>query len=136
MHAETIESMRIKAFQGNEELYRAVRPWPRFIKADGSITTAAFKAKNGLSVTRQFCGTRSDGILRFKKDGFEGKVYMLTCNNCEMAKAVVKQKPSTNNLLHCEIHGGADIVELSNVQCIELARSGSFICDDIQIYVP
>lgn len=40
-------------FYNNEKLYRAILPIEPFKKSDGSISSAAFKDKNGLSVDKQ-----------------------------------------------------------------------------------
>ena len=123
--------MELPSFKNEEELYRAVRPYPCFIKRNGQLSTAALKDSKGLSVDRQAQRPLEECLL-YMAPKFSGKVFALTYKQCNDAEAVVKSMPSNNNPFHCEIHGSQDGIELSDEQADHLASVGKFVCEDLK----
>ena len=63
-------------FKDDEQLYRAVIPKEMFIKKDGSLTSAAFKATEGCSVDRGNYRNDEEAVS-FIKRTLKGSVYSI-----------------------------------------------------------
>ena len=89
-------------------------------KSDGTLSSAAFLDKNGLSVER--AGKRSNNaVVNKMKKTFVGSIFSVTVKICRDVNAVVKYRP-TRNKYHSEIHGGAQSVVLTPMQRRYLAK--------------
>ena len=106
-----------------EKLYRAVFPESyiqMFWRKDGTISSAAFTDKEGLSVERGFF--REDkSVLEEMRKFFQGCIISLTVEQCRNVHAVVKYKPSKRSKYHSEIHGNEKVPLLSKSQRRQLA---------------
>ncbi len=122
------KTIKTKAFNNkNEKLYRAVRPWNAFWKKDGTLSSAAFKDKNGLSVERGDDDSEDYMLHYVLNFGFEGKVVSVTVEECKNVEAVVKHRPSERSLKHSEIHKSEKELLLTNRQAKELAKCAKII---------
>ena len=101
-------------FDYDEKLFRAVRPKDPYLKEDGSISSAAFKDTNGLSVDRDGGRTISESLL-FIKSHLTGIIVWVTYQNCLAIKAIVRYLPIEGNEYHSEIH--------KDILCPRLTRS-------------
>ena len=120
-------------FQDEEYLFRMVRPDTDYWKADGTLTSAAFKTSNGLSVDR--CGDRSfeEAVAAMQaRPDLAGTVVSLTVGDCRSAEALVRYLPSRSNIYHSEIHQDATHIKLSPDQAKKLARLAKK-CEDASI---
>lgn len=94
-------------FPEEEKLYRAVFPPSHismFWKKDGSLSSAAFSDKKGLSVERGN-NRNSNVVINEMKKFFTGRIISVTVKNCNETDAIVKYLPSTRSKYHSEIHG-------------------------------
>lgn len=110
-------------FKNDEKLYRAVYPpevMNMFWRRDGSVSSAAFADKNGLSVDRGDYRTDSD-VIQDMSSRFIGHIISLYVKNCNDVGAVVRYMPSRSNVYHSEIHGSAVNPLLSKSQRRNLA---------------
>lgn len=95
------------SFPEEEKLYRAVFPPSQssmFWKKDGSLSSAAFADKNGLSVERGD-NRNSDIVINEMKKFFIGRIISVTVKNCNETNAIVKYLPTKRSKYHSEIHG-------------------------------
>lgn len=115
-------------FEPTEKLLRAVLPNDVFWRNDGTLTSAAFKDHNGLSVDRLFNRSLQEGV-DFIKSHLNGKVVWVTYQTCIDASAVVKYLPVQDNEFHSEIHRSNDTIELSKGQARQIARSATIITE-------
>lgn len=70
-----------------EHVYRAIHPYRNFIKADGSISSAAFKDPKGLSVEQGLGRTDKDIVAHIRQTKLQGKVAKIpieVCNNANI----------------------------------------------------
>lgn len=109
-----------------EKLFRAVYPVskrPDFWKKNGTLSSAALKDKNGLSVVRTGDRQEIDGLEEVKRK-FKGHIISLKVKDCNEVKALIRLDNPFNpkNPYHCEIHGSLTEIELSDEQCKRLAR--------------
>ena len=109
-------------FEASEKLYRVVLPKNTFWKDNGSLSSAAFKDKEGLSVDRQWNRTDAEAVGFFRKRNFVGEIVYVFVQNCNEVKAVVKYLPSKTNVFHSEIHRDRQQAELSSSQAKRLAK--------------
>lgn len=111
-------------FAGDEKLYRAV--WPpsharMYWKKDGSVSSAAFKDKRGLSVERGY--HRDDTtVVETMKTFFSGIVIKVGVDDCHAVNALVLYLATERSRYHSEIHGSRDLVVLDSNQCKYLAE--------------
>lgn len=121
-------------FKEDERFFRRIPDQPTFIKVkengEKTISSAAFKDPRGCSVDRQ-----ADRV----PESVQNKLYIQFCQtsagicavadvsfqDCCDADAVVKEKPSRNNPLHCEIHKSDTQIELSRGQLKKLANNAN-----------
>lgn len=111
-------------FAEEEKLYRAV--WPpghpmMFWKKDGSISSAAFKDRRGLSVERGYYRD-DDIVVQSMKKFFSGIVIKVGVDDCHAVNALVVYLPSERSQYHSEIHGSQDLAVLNPDQCKYLAE--------------
>ena len=114
-------------FLPDERLYRAVRPDSIFWKEDGSLTSAAFKDKNGLSVQRGDYRADKEVVEEMMRIGFEGRIVRVDVSDCNDANAIVVYVPMDDNEYHSEIHSSNDKILLTSGQARQLARSAVVI---------
>ena len=106
-------------FKETELLLRAVRPSTMYWK-NGRLSSAAFKDKNGLSVTRLYDQELEVAITTMKSN-LQGSIVSVYVKDCNDISASVKYLPSKSNPYHCEIHQSDTIKVLSEVQAKHLA---------------
>lgn len=113
-----------------EKLFRAVLPLDMFIRKDGTLTSAAFKDSQGLSVDRS--GFRSDKevVDAMRKNKFKGRIVSVTAGYCREINSMPLYKPSRSNIYHSEIHKDEKQVRLSSKQCKELARMAETVSNE------
>lgn len=114
-------------FAPNEYLYRGLHPM--WVEADNTVSSAAFKDKNGISVDRggdrkeQECVDRLFGTLPKIKG-----VCKLTCGDVEDCDAITKYLPLSDNEFHSEIHDSEDQVQIrSKSKSRKLARKSQIV---------
>ena len=106
-------------FDINEKLYRAIIPLEPFKKIDGSISSGAFRDKNGLSVDRQM-GRENKEAVNFMKR-LNGDIVSVTVQDCVDCAAVCTYCPLDINEYHSEIHKDNKTKLLSKGQAKKLA---------------
>ncbi len=109
-------------FADEEKLYRAVIPKDMFIKADGSVTSAAFKVSNGCSVDRGNYRTDEEAAA-FMKRSLQGSIYSLTVKICREKDVFVKYEPEENNPYHSGLYKNDELEKMTPSQCRHLASS-------------
>lgn len=95
------------SFKEDEKLYRAVYPPDHsdmYWKKDGTVSTAAFADKNGLSVERGNYRPDKD-VVNDMLQRFTGRIISVTAGQCDEVEAKVLYLPSKSNVYHSEIHG-------------------------------
>lgn len=95
------------SFPEEEKLYRAVFPPSQlsmFWKKDGSLSSAVFADRNGLSVERGD-DRNADIVINEMKKFFIGRIISVTVKNCNETNAVIKYLPTKRSKYHSEIHG-------------------------------
>lgn len=111
-------------FPEKEKLYRAVFPPSHssmFWKKDGSLSSAAFADKKGLSVERGD-NRNSDVVINEMRKQFTGRIVSVTVKNCNEINAIVKHLPSSRSKYHSEIHGSTEKKLLDKRQRQYLAK--------------
>lgn len=111
----------------NEILFRAIRAYPPFIKEDNSISSAAFKDKNGLSVDMKADRGELECVQSLK-NRFMGIIVKLTVQDCNNINAIVEHCPIYNeNMYHCEIISNVNKKLLTQSQAKYLANIAKII---------
>ncbi len=111
-------------FNEDEKLYRAVYPPSKsnmYWKTDGSLSSAAFADKKGLSVERGN-NRQSSEVVEAMKETFTGCIVSVKVKDCNETNAVVKYCPSKRSKYHSEIHSSSDVILLNKSQRLYLAR--------------
>lgn len=110
-------------FSDYEKLYRAVFPESyiqMFWRKDGTVSSAAFTDREGLSVERG--DFREDKrVIEEMQKFFNGCIISLTVEQCRKVDAIVKYKPTTRSKYHSEIHGSKEVPLLNKGQRKRLA---------------
>lgn len=110
-------------FSDYEKLYRAVFPESyiqMFWRKDGTVSSAAFTDREGLSVERG--DFREDKrVIEEMQKFFNGCIISLTVEQCRKVDAIVKYKPTTRSKYHSEIHGSKEVPLLNKSQRKRLA---------------
>lgn len=110
-------------FSDYEKLYRAVSPESyiqMFWRKDGTVSSAAFTDREGLSVERG--DFREDKrVIEEMQKFFNGCIISLTVEQCRKVDAIVKYKPTTRSKYHSEIHGSKEVPLLNKSQRKRLA---------------
>ncbi len=109
-------------FQDDEKLYRAVLPTGMYWKEDGSLSSAAFDDKAGLSVDRGYYRTDEEASAFMRKSGKRGSIFRFLVRDCREKEIVVKYIPLPDNEFHSEVHGSEEKPKLTRSQCRHLAR--------------
>lgn len=110
-------------FSDSEKLYRAVYPASfssMYWRKDGSVSSAAFMDKEGLSVERGDC-RNDETVIKEMQKFFRGCIISVTAGACKDAKAVIQYKPTKRSIYHSEIHGSKDVALLDSGQRKKLA---------------
>ena len=105
-------------FNDDEQLYRAVYPpdkIPFFWKKNGTISDAALRDSNGLSVERGNYRTDKE-VIDAMSEYFEGSIIAFSVADCREVNASVLYKPTTRSIFHTEVHGSIDKRVLSAPQ--------------------
>ncbi len=108
-------------FLPTELLLRAVLPEGMFWKPDGTLSSAAFKDKEGLSVNRSGDKTLNEAVDIMKNSRLRGTIVYISVGDCYNENAVLKYLPTQKNIYHSEIHGSEERIILSNGQAKRLA---------------
>ena len=111
-------------FDKEELLIRAVFPadtHPFLWKEDGSLSSAAFKDKNGLSVSRTGDRTLSEA-LDFTSKRLSGVMATVSVQSCLDMKLFLKYLPIPEDNYHSEIHRNDTKAELTQGQARQLAK--------------
>lgn len=119
-------------FDSDERLYRAVLPAScieMYWKKDGSLSSAAFLDKRGLSVERGDF-RKEEIIISEMRQFFKGCIASITVGQCIAVNAVVRYLPSKRSIYHSEIHGGENKVMLSSAQRKHLALQASIVYNE------
>ena len=109
-------------FPHDESLYRAINPANGFWKADGSLSSAAFKISknkdNGLSVDRGNFRT-DDDVVNDMKHRLEGSIVKFSVDDCLSINARVQYDPNEEDIYHSLVLG-KEKISLSNGQARRL----------------
>ena len=111
-------------FPNCAKLYRAVFPesyMQMFWRKDGTVSSAAFTDKQGLSVERGDF-REDENVIEEMRKFFHGCIISLTVEQCRDVDAVIKYKPSKRSEHHSEIHGSEEVPLLSKSQRKKLAE--------------
>lgn len=79
-----------------EHVYRAIHPYRNFIKADGSISSAAFKDPKGLSVEQGLGRTDKDIVAHIRQTKLQGKVAKIPIEVCNNANITIFDDKAKN----------------------------------------
>lgn len=79
-----------------EHVYRSIHPHRNFIKADGSISSAAFKDPKGLSVEQGLGRTDKDILAHMRQTKLQGKVAKIPIEVCNNAKITIFDDKAKN----------------------------------------
>lgn len=116
-------------FEKKEKLYRAVYPpsvSTMFWKENGTISSAAFADKRGLSVDRGN-GRSDETVIADILTRLQGRIISVFAEECWEVDAVVCYLPSSNNRYHSEIHGDEETLLLSKKQRRHLANCAQLV---------
>ena len=107
-------------FEDAEKLYRAVTPTDMFMKADGTITSAAFKSSDGCSVDRG--NYREDEeAAAFMKQSLSGSIYMFFVKDCRDRDIFSRYEPIETNPYHSGLYKNETLDKMTPGQCKHLA---------------
>lgn len=119
-----------KELSEDECLFRKIPNNPIMIKADGTISSAAFKDSKGCSVDKK--ADRDNSVIYdmffqrfYNTSGSIIAVSNVTVGICYEKEAIVIESPTKENVFHCEIHGSIDKVQLTPSQAKHLARNAN-----------
>ena len=101
-------------FPCDESLYRAINPANSFWKADGSLSSAAFKDNKGLSVDRGNFRT-DDEVINDMTQRLKGSIVKFSVNDCLTIDARVQYDLNKEELYHSLVLG-KEKISLSNGQ--------------------
>lgn len=111
-------------FDEKELLLRSIWPAnqrPSFWNGN-RLASSAFKDPKGLSVSRVY--TRPlDEAVNWMKDHFHGPVFSISVYVCNSINIIIRNKPSKLVPYHYELHGGEELVELTDEQALLLSRN-------------
>ena len=106
-------------FKDTELLLRAVLPSEIYWE-NGSLSSAAFKDRRGLSVDRVYDRNLQEAVVKMKTT-LRGSIVSVFVGDCRNVSACVKYLPSQSNRYHCEIHHNKKVKLLDEVQAKYLA---------------
>lgn len=116
----------------DELLLRAVLPvdrMPSFWHEDGTLSSAALKIKNGLSVDRTYNRSLSEAI-DFLLSHLSGHVVSISQDDCKEVNAFIEYSPTEEppeNPFHCNIFGDSNKKSLNNRQAKILAGKAKLV---------
>ena len=116
-------------FEAAEKLYRAVylpTVVKMFWKENGTLSSAAFADKRGLSVDRGYGRTDEEVVEDILKRLY-GYIFSVLVEQCWNVNADVSYLPSKKNIYHSEIHGSKDSKLLNKHQRRYLALSAQLV---------
>lgn len=99
-------------FDKDELLLRAVLPNGMYWK-NGKLSSAAFKTKKGLSVSRVYDRPLEDAVHTMTQE-FKGSIVSFRVEECTKVKAYVQYAPSKKNIYHCNVLQSPSEVVLSD----------------------
>ncbi|MBR6788250.1 MAG: hypothetical protein IKM44_00370 [Clostridia bacterium] len=111
--------MNNNQFKDTELLLRAVLPSEIYWE-NGSLSSAAFKDRKGLSVDRVNDRNLEIAVEKIKTT-LRGSIVSVFVRDCHDVSACVKYLPSQNNPYHCEIHHSEKVKLLDEIQAKHLA---------------
>lgn len=114
-------------FPNEEKLYRAVQPFDMFWKENGTVSSAAFHDKRGLSVDRGDFRTDVKVAEAMIGRGLKGRIVSFFVKDCRDVNAIVLYKPEDMNLYHSEIHRNKTKPALTKSQMKHLARRSKIV---------
>ena len=79
-----------------ENVYRAIHPHRNFIKADGGISSAAFKDPKGLSVEQGLGRSDRDVVAHIRQTKLQGKVAKISVEVCDNANITIYDDKAKN----------------------------------------
>ncbi|MDF1495231.1 hypothetical protein [Caproiciproducens sp. CPB-2] len=109
-----------------EQIYRAILPADCYWKPDGTLSSAAFKDKKGLSVDRANGRSQSE-CISFMKSHLSGSIAFVTVKMCHNVNALLKYLPLPDDEFHSEIHNSESIALLSKRQAKYLAHIATVV---------
>lgn len=112
-------------YEDDEKLYRAVRPAPVYWKDDGTLSSAAFKDKNGLSTDRERGRKKSDCISFMQSRKFEGSIVSVCAKMCKEVNAFLNYLPQDDNPYHTQIQNTETALVLTPRQAKLLAHNAT-----------
>lgn len=116
-------------FYDSELLYRGVLPDGVFWKADGQLSSAAFKTRsgeNGISVDRQM-GRSHEEALVFTLSHLRGTIVTVSIEDVHDCKADVQSDPIDGNPFHTLIIKDPDSPRLTGGQAKHLAKAAKIV---------
>ena len=113
----------------SEMLLRCVRPGNMYWKDNDTLTSAAFKDPEGLSVDRVYDRELETAVETIGAK-LEGSVVSVTVGDCHEANAIVKYKPLVDNDYHSEIHQSEKVALLTKGNARALARKARILKRD------
>ena len=117
-------------FEPTEKLFRAVLPEGIFWREDGTLTSAAFKDDNGLSVDREGGRSLAEAVA-FIQQHLDGQIVWVAVSDCNAKKALVRYLPVEGNAYHSEIHRDEQRKRLSDSQAKYLSRAAQLVIESI-----
>lgn len=113
----------LEEIRDDEHMIRAV--WPKYIKDDGSISSAAFKPRqkeSGVSVERTGDRPVPVAVLETKKlFSPESGLVSVSVLDCKAAKTYLVFDPRDNHPYHSQIYSTPEMTPLDPVQWYDLA---------------
>ena len=91
-------------FPSDEYLYRAINPANGFWKPDGSLSSAALKDRDGLSVDRGNF-RQDDEVADDMKKRLKGSIVKFSVENCREENARVQYDPMDEDVYHSLVLG-------------------------------
>lgn len=111
-----------------EVLLRSVRPKEMFWRSDHTLSSAAFKDREGLSVDRVWDRDIGDAVQTMRSR-FEGTVVGVTVGDCHDVNAIAKYLPVETNYYHSEIHQSSEKAMLTDGNAKKLAAKAIILSE-------
>jgi hypothetical protein len=116
------------AIKDSEDLFRAVRDWPRFWKKKGILSPAAFKDPKGLSLDRSGDRNVETVIEHFHVRKFDGTLISLNAKDCKDLRIFLKPKPKNWPYHILALESETEIV-ISDEKCDKLRQLAKKVVD-------
>ncbi|MCH7413207.1 hypothetical protein MM213_06920 [Belliella sp. R4-6] len=117
-----------------EILYRAIKPYPNWWKAEiNRPSSAAFKDSRGVSVDRDFARPPEQVIKELRNRFTLKSVVSIGANVCREFETFPVSKPLPNQPEHAEIHRSEHEIELTSGQARKLSKAAKieYFCHTI-----